>query len=211
MSPVAVRRRSLALKRAIDVAGAATAVVAGSLPMVVIASAIRLTSGRPVLFRQRRPGLGGEPFTLVKFRTMRLEGAMDDRSVPDEQRLTRLGRFLRATSLDELPELWNVLCADMSLVGPRPLLLEYLERYDADQGRRHEMRPGITGLAQVKGRNELGWDERLALDVWYVDNWSLGLDMTILARTVWQLLAPRGVRHPGHATMPDFTGGTNDV
>lgn len=199
--------RSIRLKRLIDIAGAALALVVAAIPMVAVALATRLTAGRPVLFRQVRPGLHGTPFTILKFRTMRVAGSLDDRSVPDEHRLTRLGRFLRSTSLDELPELYNVLRGDMSLVGPRPLLMEYLERYDPEQARRHDLRPGMTGLAQVAGRNELPWDERLALDVWYVDNWTIALDLKIVARTIECLLRRRGVSYPGHATMPDFRGG----
>ena len=196
------------VKRMIDIVGAAMALVVAAIPMAVVAFATRLTSGRPVLFRQVRPGLHGQPFTILKFRTMRVGGALEDRSVPDEYRLTRFGRFLRSTSLDELPELYNVLRGDMSLVGPRPLLMEYLERYDREQARRHDVRPGMTGLAQVAGRNELPWAERLALDVWYVDNWTIGLDLRILARTITPLIRRRGVSHPGHTTMPDFAGET---
>lgn len=156
--------------------------------------------GSPTLFRQQRPGLNGEPFILLKVRTMR------DGEGPDDQRLTALGSFLRATSLDELPELWNVLRGDMSLVGPRPLLMEYLPRYDATQARRHEVRPGITGLAQVGGRNSLTWEERFALDVTYVDERSLALDMRILGRTVRSVLSRKGISAEGHATMPNFGG-----
>jgi lipopolysaccharide/colanic/teichoic acid biosynthesis glycosyltransferase len=167
---------------------------------VAIAIAICVSDGAPVLYRQIRPGLTTKPFRIVKFRTM-IEGVG-----PDSARLTRFGRFLRATSLDELPELWNVLVGDMSLVGPRPLLVRYLDRYSPRQARRHEVRPGITGWAQVNGRNALTWDEKLELDVWYVDNWSLWLDARILARTVWLVLRREGISHAGEATMPEFTG-----
>ena len=162
--------------------------------------------GRPVLFSQERPGLGGRPFRLYKFRTMRHAVDADGRLLPDADRLTPLGRFLRATSLDELPELVNVLRGDMSLVGPRPLLLEYLDRYSAEQKRRHDVRPGLTGLAQVRGRNAQTWEERLALDVWYVDHWSLRLDLRIIGRTVLQVLRREGISHGTHATMPPFLG-----
>jgi lipopolysaccharide/colanic/teichoic acid biosynthesis glycosyltransferase len=168
--------------------------------MGALAITILATQGRPVLFRQTRPGRYGRPFDLVKFRTMREgEGA-------DDTRLTALGRFLRSFSLDELPELWNVVRGHMSLVGPRPLLMKYLERYSPEQARRHEVKPGITGWAQVNGRNALNWDTKLALDVWYVDNRSLLLDARILARTVSQVVVRKGIAHPGAATMPEFTG-----
>lgn len=177
-----------------------------ALPVgAVCALLVRIRLGRPVVFRQVRPGLSGQPFTLVKFRTME-ERYDDGILLPDEERLTRLGRFLRRTSLDELPELWNVLRGDMSLVGPRPLLMEYLDRYTPEQARRHEVRPGITGLAQVSGRNALTWEGRLALDVRYVDHHTLWLDLKILTKTIWQVLARRGISAEGHATMPRFRG-----
>ena len=160
---------------------------------------VRVALGRPVLFRQTRAGRAGRPFTLVKFRTMRVGNG------PDAERLTPFGRMLRRTSLDELPELWHVLRGEMSLVGPRPLLMEYLPRYSAEQARRHEVRPGLTGWAQTHGRNAQTWDERLRLDVWYVDHRNLGLDLRILALTVWQVASGRGVTANGHATMPVFT------
>ncbi|MBY0277517.1 sugar transferase, partial [Candidatus Binatia bacterium] len=165
-----------------------------------VALALRLCDGGPVLFRQRRPGRGGAPFTLVKFRTMRAGDA------PDAERLTRVGRIVRALSLDELPQLWNVVRGDMSLVGPRPLLPQYLERYTPRQMRRHEVPPGITGLAQVAGRNALTWEERFELDVWYVEHRSLALDARIVLRTIAAVLGRRGVSADGHATMPEFLG-----
>jgi sugar transferase EpsL len=189
-------------KRLMDVVLATLGLAIAAVPMLLIATAIRLTMGPPVLFRQRRPGLAGEPFMLVKFRTMRMG------TTSDELRLTKLGRFLRSTSLDELPELWNVLRGDMSLVGPRPLLMDYLDRYSAEQARRHEVRPGLTGLAQVEGRNATTWPERLALDVRYVDERSLGMDVRILWRTVGAVLTRRGVSAEDHATMPEFRGGS---
>jgi lipopolysaccharide/colanic/teichoic acid biosynthesis glycosyltransferase len=188
------------LKRAFDVAVSAVALLVSSLPMAALAVAIRLTMGSPVLFRQVRPGLGGEPFTILKFRTMR------DGDEPDAERITRLGRFLRETSLDELPELLNVLRGDMSLVGPRPLLVAYLDRYTPEQARRHEVRPGLTGLAQVSGRNATTWEQRFALDVEYVDTRSLALDLRIIGRTVRAVLAREGIAAEGHATMPEFLG-----
>jgi len=171
------------------------------LPLLaLVALCVWWDVGRPVFFRQRRPGLHGWPFVLYKFRTMR-EGADDDAA-----RLTAFGRFLRASSLDELPELLNVLRGEMSLVGPRPLLLEYLDLYTPEEARRHTMRPGITGLAQVSGRNDVPWPDRLAKDVWYVDHWSLGLDLRILARTLGAVVTRRGIHAEGHATMAPFEG-----
>ncbi|WP_428262266.1 sugar transferase [Haliangium sp.] len=193
-------------KRLLDLAGAGTALIATAPLMLAVAAAVRLRLGRPVLFRQTRPGLDGRPFTIYKFRTMR--DARTDAGVPlpDADRLTPLGRFLRATSLDELPELFNVVAGSMSLVGPRPLLMQYLDRYTPNQARRHLVKPGITGWAQVNGRNALTWDDKLALDVWYVDHQSLALDLWILVRTVGSVLRRDGVAHPGSATMPEFMG-----
>ena len=196
-----------ALKRAADVAGAAVALVLLSPVLAAIALAIRATMGRPVLFRQQRPGLGAKLFTLYKFRTMTEERDAEGNLLADEQRLTRLGRFLRRWSLDELPQLWNLLKGDMSLVGPRPLLKEYVARYNAHQRRRLEVKPGITGWAQIHGRNALTWEEKFDLDVWYVDNSSLWLDIKIVALTVWKVLRGEGISQPGHATMPVFLGG----
>ena len=190
----------MVVKRAFDVVVSAVAVAVAAIPMALLALAIRLTMGSPVLFRQVRPGLGGRTFTILKFRTMRSGDG------PDADRLTRLGRFMRETSLDELPELLNVLRGDMSLVGPRPLLVAYLDRYSPEQARRHEVRPGLTGLAQVSGRNATTWDERLALDVEYVDTRSFVLDLRIIGRTVQAVLAREGIAAEGHATMPEFQG-----
>ena len=178
-----------------------------SLPVAgLIAALIYVVLGPPVLFRQQRPGLHAVPFTLLKFRTMTEARDESGQLLPDEKRLTALGRFLRSTSLDELPQLLNVLRGDMSLVGPRPLLMEYLDRYTPEQMRRHEVKPGITGWAQVKGRNALTWEERLALDVWYVDHRSFWLDVWILLLTVWTVIRREGISHPGEATMPEFRG-----
>ncbi|WP_353928803.1 sugar transferase [Desulfofundulus kuznetsovii] len=174
--------------------------------MLLIALFICLNMGRPVLFRQVRPGLHGRPFVIYKFRTMKEERDSRGNLLPDELRLTRLGRFLRSTSLDELPELFNVLKGDMSLVGPRPLLMEYLERYTPEQARRHEVKPGITGWAQVNGRNAITWEEKFKLDVWYVDNWSLWLDFKILGSTFLKVLRREGISAKGYATMPEFMG-----
>ena len=195
-----------ALKRAIDVLGASTALVVLSPLLAVVAVLVRVRMGPPVLFRQLRPGREGRPFELTKFRTMTDQRGPDGTLLPDAQRLTALGRFLRRTSIDELPELVNVVRGDMSLVGPRPLLMEYLPRYSAEQARRHEVRPGVTGWTQVNGRNELTWDEKFALDVWYVDHRSTRLDLEILGRTVSQVLSGQGVSAPRHATMEPFRG-----
>ena len=192
--------RSLLMKRAIDVVGAGVGLMVAAIPMAIIAIAIRMTMGGPVLFRQRRPGRHGKVFTILKFRTMVI-GVGDDAT-----RLTRLGAILRQTSLDELPELWNVVKGDMSLVGPRPLLVDYLDRYSPEQARRHEVRPGVTGLAQVAGRNALDWDARFRLDVRYVDTWTVGGDARIMARTIESVFRREGISADGHVTMPEFKG-----
>ncbi len=193
-------------KRALDVAGAATGLVVLSPVIGAAALAVRATMGTPVLFRQVRPGLGAEPFDLVKFRTMTPKAPQEDWADSDAARLTPLGALLRKTSIDELPTLWNVLRGDMSLVGPRPLLMEYLCRYSPRQARRHEVPPGITGWAQVHGRNATTWTKRLDLDVWYVDHWSLGLDLRVLAKTVLVVFRRDGISAQGHVTMPQFRG-----
>jgi len=194
------------MKRALDIIAAACGLVA-LLPMiVVIGLLIRWKMGAPVLFRQVRPGLDGKPFEMIKFRTMRDATNATGEPLADAERLTALGRFLRSSSLDELPELWNVLKGDMSLVGPRPLLMEYLDRYTPEQARRHEVRPGITGWAQVNGRNAISWEEKFALDVWYVDNASLWLDIKILLLTAWHVVSRKDISADDHATMPKFEG-----
>ena len=203
------QRRSLtarAAKRLIDLAGASAGLLATAPLMAVAATAIRVNMGSPVLFRQQRPGLDGKPIWLVKFRTMRPVAAGEDMVKSDGVRLTRLGKILRATSLDELPTLWNVFTGDLSLVGPRPLLMQYLERYSPDQARRHDVKPGITGWAQIHGRNAISWDEKFRHDLWYVDHWSLGLDARILATTLVKVLRREGVSEPGSATMTEFMG-----
>jgi sugar transferase EpsL len=194
------------LKRAMDVSVAVLLLVLMSVPMLVVTLLVRLTMGAPVLFRQTRPGLHGKPFELAKFRTMNYATDGKGNLLDDEARVTRLGRWLRRLSLDELPQLVDVLRGDMSLVGPRPLLMEYLSLYAPEQARRHEVRPGITGWAQVNGRNAQTWDERLRLDVWYVDHRSLWLDLRILFLTFVKVIRSEGVSSHGHATMPRFTG-----
>jgi len=198
--------RSLNLKRALDVMGATLALLLLWPLMLITALAIRISMGPPVLFRQVRPGLNGKPFVMYKFRTMLDLRDEHGNLLPDEQRLTPLGRFLRSTSLDELPELFNVLKGDMSLVGPRPLLMEYLDRYTPEQFRRHEVKPGITGWAQVNGRNALTWEEKFELDVWYVDHWNLWVDLKIILMTVIKVLKREGISAEGHATAPRFIG-----
>ncbi len=194
------------MKRFFDFLLALLALLVLALPLLVLALLIRWKLGSQVLFRQVRPGLHGRPFTMVKFRTMTDERGVDDNLLPDAQRLTSFGRFLRASSLDELPELLNVLRGDMSLVGPRPLLMEYLPLYTPEQARRHEVRPGITGWAQVNGRNAISWDDKFILDVWYVDNRTLWLDLKILWRTARKVLVRDGISAAGEPTMPKFTG-----
>lgn len=198
--------RSGLLKRGMDLAGAGAAALVLGPVVVGAAAAVRIAHGSPVLFRQKRPGLHGKPFHLYKFRTMREPRPGEDMLGSDADRVTPLGRFLRTTSIDELPSLLNVLKGDMSLVGPRPLLMRYLDRYTPEQARRHEMKPGITGLAQVRGRNALSWEEKFALDIEYIDNWSLLLDLQILAETVLKVVKRADVSHDGHATMPEFMG-----
>src|SRR4051794_25271162 len=193
-------------KRLFDIALAGTALIVLGPVMALVAWAVRRTMGPPVLFRQVRPGYLGLPFRMHKFRTMRDAHCPDGRPLPDAERLTAFGRFLRSTSLDELPELWNVLRGDMSLVGPRPLLPEYLPLYSPEQARRHDVKPGITGWAQVNGRNAIGWEEKLALDVWYVDHRSLPLDLKILFLTLKKVFLREGVNQRGGVTMERFRG-----
>jgi sugar transferase EpsL len=173
---------------------------------IAVSVLVWLSIGRPVVFRQKRPGRFTRPFMLLKFRTMSDERDSSGKSLPDAERLTRTGRLLRATSLDELPQLWNVLRGDIGLVGPRPLLIEYLPRYSSEQARRHDVMPGITGWAQINGRNALTWEEKFDLDRWYVNNWSLWLDLRILMLTFMRVLKRDGISRAGHATMPEFMG-----
>jgi len=193
-------------KRLIDVAASFTGLLLLAPALLFVALAVRIALGSPILFRQRRPGLRGEPIRLIKFRSMtdarRSDGSLRD----DDERLGRFGQWLRASSLDELPELWNVLCGDMSLVGPRPLLESYLPLYSPRQRRRHLVRPGLTGWAQVNGRNAISWNDRLEFDVWYAEHASLGIDLRILLRTLTAVVSAHGVSAPGHATMPVFEG-----
>lgn len=199
------RTRVMRTKRVLDVCGAVLGLAVAAPVMLVVAALVAVKLGRPVLFRQPRPGLHGETFTILKFRTM-LEVDEARGIVTDEQRLTPFGRFLRSTSLDELPSLWNILAGEMSFVGPRPSLCRYLELYTAEESRRHDVLPGLTGLAQVRGRNALPWPERLRSDVEYVDSLSLGLDLRILVRTVVVVLRREGITAPGHVSSDVFTG-----
>jgi sugar transferase EpsL len=193
-------------KRTLDLVGAGVGLVVLSPVAATVAVLVRTRIGSPVLFRQVRPGLNGEAFEMLKFRTMTNERDVSGRLLSDERRLTPFGQWLRSTSLDELPELWNVLKGEMSLVGPRPLLMEYLPRYSRLQARRHEVKPGITGWAQVNGRNGISWDEKFRLDVWYVDNQSLWLDVQILLTTLAKVFRRDGISAEGAATMPQFMG-----
>jgi len=194
------------MKRLFDAVLSCIALLVFCIPLMLLAWLIKRKLGSPVFFRQVRPGLNGQPFLMVKFRTMTDARSFDGQLLSDVERLTPLGRFLRASSLDELPELWNVLKGDMSLVGPRPLLMEYLPLYSAEQSRRHDVRPGITGWAQVNGRNALSWDDKFKLDTWYVDHQSRWLDIKILWLTVRKVLVREGISAAGEATMPKFTG-----
>ena len=194
------------MKRIIDIFGAGLGLLLFSPVLAIVAYKIGRDMGSPVLFRQKRPGRYGKPFQMIKFRTMRDAIDADGRPLPDAERLTKLGRFLRSSSLDELPELWNVLKGEMSLVGPRPLLMEYLPLYSSEQTRRHEVRPGVTGWAQVNGRNAISWEKKFALDVWYVDNRSLWLDLKIIWQTIRKVIKRDGISAAGEATMSKFTG-----
>ena len=194
------------LKRFVDILGAGFGLIVFAIPLVFLFWLVRHKLGSPVFFRQVRPGMYGKPFEMVKFRTMTGKSGLDGQLLPDAQRLTPFGRFLRASSLDELPELWNVLKGDMSLVGPRPLLMEYLPLYSPEQARRHDVRPGITGWAQVNGRNALSWEEKFNLDVWYVDNQSLWLDVRVLWLTVRKVLMRDDISAVGEVTVSKFTG-----
>ncbi len=193
-------------KRIFDFTAALAALLALSPLLIIIALLVRLKHGSPILFRQLRPGMNEQPFALLKFRTMTESRDEAGDLLPDDQRLTQFGRFLRTMSLDELPELINVLKGEMSLVGPRPLLIRYLQRYTPEQKRRHEVRPGITGWAQIHGRNAIDWEEKFNLDVWYVDNRSFWLDLKIIALTIWKVISRQDISADNHATMPEFMG-----
>jgi len=194
------------LKRTLDMVASCIALALLAPILAAVAIMVRRRMGSPVLFRQVRPGLDGKPFEMIKFRTMRNSVGPDGQPLSDAERLTAFGAFLRSTSLDELPELWNVLKGEMSLVGPRPLLMEYLPLYSPEQARRHEVRPGVTGWAQVNGRNAIGWAEKFALDVWYVDNRSLWLDLKIMVLTVLRIIRRDGINAEGSVTAEKFTG-----
>ncbi len=194
------------VKRVIDVIAAVAGLLLLSPLVFILAVLVRVKLGSPVLFRQQRPGFQGRPFWLFKFRTMTDQRDAERNLLPDEQRLPAFGRFLRSTSLDELPELFNVLKGDMSVVGPRPLMMKYLPRYTPEQARRHEAKPGITGWAQINGRNAISWEDRFKLDVWYVDNWSVWLDLRILVKTIAAVFRREGITQQGRATMDEFMG-----
>ncbi len=197
-------------KRLFDIIASASGLIFLSPVFLILIYLIRKNLGEPVFFTQERPGKDGKPFKMIKFRSMRDAVDQDGNPLPDSERLTPFGKKLRATSLDELPELWNVLKGEMSLVGPRPLLMSYLPLYNEFQNRRHEMRPGVTGWAQVNGRNALSWDEKFAHDIWYIDHYSFWLDMKILFLTVKKVFIKEGISAEGEATMPYFTGNDSD-
>lgn len=194
------------VKRCLDIFGACAGIVFFAPVLIIAAVFIRFKIGTPILFKQVRPGLHSKSFVIYKFRTMTETLGEDCNLLPDGERLTRLGRFLRKTSMDELPEFFNVIKGDMSIVGPRPLLMQYLGRYTPEQARRHEVIPGITGWAQVNGRNTISWEDKFKLDVWYVDNWSVGLDVKIILMTIKKVLFREGISQGGHATMEYFMG-----
>lgn len=205
-----VNTEKIMLKRAFDIAASASALVVLSPVLAITAYKVKKELGSPVLFRQVRPGLHGKPFEMIKFRTMKDATDKEGNALPDSERLTDFGKRLRASSLDELPELWNVLKGDMSLVGPRPLLIEYLPLYNAEQAKRHNVRPGVTGYAQVNGRNSLSWEDKFKLDTWYVEHQSLWLDMKILLKTVIKVIIKDGINQSEEVTMTRFTGKKNE-
>ena len=194
------------IKRLFDIISSTAGLIVISPLLVVLAVLARLKLGSPILFRQQRPGLGGKAFVIYKFRTMTDQRDVSGNLLPDEQRLPAFGRFLRSTSFDELPELLNVLKGDMSIVGPRPLMMKYLSRYSPQQARRHEVKPGITGWAQINGRNTISWEDKFKLDVWYVDNWTFWLDMKILLKSIWMVITREGITQQGRVTMDEFMG-----
>ena len=194
------------VKRLFDVISSTAGLIVISPLLVVLAVLVRLKLGSPILFCQQRPGLGGKAFVIYKFRTMTDQRDASGNLLPDEQRLPAFGRFLRSTSFDELPELLNVLKGDMSIVGPRPLMMKYLSRYATEQVRRHEVKPGITGWAQINGRNAISWEDKFKLDVWYVDNWTLWLDVKIILKSIWMVVTKQGITQQGRATMDEFMG-----
>ena len=194
------------IKRLFDIISSAAGLIVISPLLLILAVLVRLKLGSPVLFRQQRPGLGGKAFVIYKFRTMTDQRDASGNLLPDDQRLPAFGQFLRSTSFDELPELFNVLKGDMSIVGPRPLMMKYLSRYSPEQARRHEVKPGITGWAQINGRNTVSWEDKFKLDVWYVDNWTFWLDMKIIFKTIWSVIVKEGITQQGRATMDEFMG-----
>jgi sugar transferase EpsL len=207
--PTRQRGWRVRIKRVFDGGAALCGLIVLSPLFVAVSVLVWLSMGRPILFRQHRPGRFARPFMLLKFRTMSDRSDANGKLLPDADRLTPVGRLLRATSLDELPQLWNVLRGDLSLVGPRPLMMQYLPRYSPEQARRHDAMPGITGWAQMNGRNALSWEDKFLLDVWYVENWSFVLDLRILAKTLWRVLMRDGISSQGHSTMPEFMGNLN--
>lgn len=205
-----VKKLGLMAKRILDICAAIVLLIVLAPFLAVVSLIVRMTMGSPVLFRQRRPGFQGQPFFIYKFRTMTDGRDSAGNLLPDEMRLTAMGNWMRKWSVDELPQLWNVIKGELSLVGPRPLMMEYLPRYSKEQARRHDVLPGITGWAQINGRNAICWEEKFKLDVWYVDHWSFWLDIKILLLTAVCIVSPKGISNPGHATMPDFIGSDSE-
>lgn len=205
-----MKRETPIAKRLLDIILSALILTVLSPVLLVVGVTIFLSYGRPIFFKHTRPGKHGKPFTLIKFRSMKDAYDKDGNLLPDAQRITRFGNFIRRTSIDELPGFYNVLRGDMSLVGPRPLLMRYLGRYSVEQARRHDVLPGVTGWAQINGRNAISWDEKFMLDLWYIDHWSFWLDIKIIFLTIWKVIKGRDISQPGRATMDEFMGNSKD-
>ena len=205
-----VKRKTPFSKRLLDIILSALILILASPLLLITAALIFLSYGAPIIFKHERPGKDGQPFKLIKFRSMRDARDQEGNVLPDAERITRFGQFIRKTSIDELPELYNVLRGDMSLVGPRPLLMQYLQRYSAEQARRHDVLPGVTGWAQINGRNAISWDDKFKYDLWYIDHWTFWLDVKIIFLTIWKVLKGDGISQPGRATMDEFMGNSDD-
>jgi lipopolysaccharide/colanic/teichoic acid biosynthesis glycosyltransferase len=205
-----VKRKTPFSKRLLDIIMSAIILILASPFLLLTAVLIFLSYGAPIFFTHERPGKGGQPFKLIKFRSMRDARDQEGNILPDAERITRFGQFIRRTSIDELPEFYNVLRGDMSLVGPRPLLMQYLQRYSAEQARRHDVLPGVTGWAQINGRNAISWDDKFKYDLWYIDHWTFWLDIKIIFLTIWKVLKGDGISQPGRATMDEFMGNSDD-
>ena len=205
-----VKRKTPFSKRLLDIILSALILILASPLLLLTAALIFLSYGAPIIFKHERPGKDGQPFKLIKFRSMRDARDQEGNVLPDAERITRFGQFIRKTSIDELPEFYNVLRGDMSLVGPRPLLMQYLQRYSTEQARRHTVLPGVTGWAQINGRNAISWDDKFKYDLWYIDHWTFWLDVKIIFLTIWKVLKGDGISQPGRATMDEFMGNSDD-